>query len=63
MDRLRWRTVTKAPDEPYFREQRRRFAGEREADDRPPAPLPPWLGPGDAAPRPPAEFVDPGLTV
>jgi membrane associated rhomboid family serine protease len=53
--------IARAPDESYFREQRRRFTGERDADDRPAAPLPPW------APRPKPEgrpgFEDPGLTV
>ena len=32
--------IAAAPDEPYYREQRRRFLGEREAHDRPPAPAP-----------------------
>ena len=27
-----------APGEPYYREQRRRFTGERDAEDRPPPP-------------------------
>jgi membrane associated rhomboid family serine protease len=55
--------IAQAPDEPYFREQRRRFTGERALDDRPPPPLPFWL------PRPAPEpeglpvFEEPGLTV
>jgi len=32
-----------ARDEPYFVEQRRRFTGERAADDRPDPPLLPWF--------------------
>jgi hypothetical protein len=55
--------IAQAPDEPYFREQRRRFAGERAADDRPQAPGPTWLRPGGAAPHPPREFQEPGLRV
>jgi membrane associated rhomboid family serine protease len=30
--------IAREPDEPYYREQRRRFTGERPADDRPPDP-------------------------
>lgn len=32
--------IALAPDEPYFQEQRRRFTGARDADDRPPPPPP-----------------------
>jgi membrane associated rhomboid family serine protease len=32
------RAIAQEPDEPYYREQRRRFLGERPADDRPPDP-------------------------
>jgi membrane associated rhomboid family serine protease len=32
------RAIAREPDEPYYREQRRRFTGERPADDRPPDP-------------------------
>lgn len=32
------RAIARQPDEPYYREQRRRFTGERPADDRPPDP-------------------------
>jgi len=56
--------IARVPDEPYFREQRRRFTGERAADDRPPAPLPFWVP--RLAPEPerrPPEFDEPGLTV
>jgi len=38
-----------APEEPYFYEQRRRFIGERAADDRP---MPPGEGPADPFPGP-----------
>jgi membrane associated rhomboid family serine protease len=54
--------IVQAPHEPYFREQRRRFTGERAPEDRPPAPLPFWR------PRPAPEperlpvFQEPGLT-
>ncbi len=34
--------ILRAPDEPYYREQRRRFTGERSPDDRPPDPVEPW---------------------
>ncbi len=47
------------PDEPYFREQRRRFTGERDFDDRPAEPMPSWL-PRRGAPE---SAGDPGLTV
>jgi hypothetical protein len=30
--------IAREPDESYYREQRRRFTGERPADDRPPDP-------------------------
>lgn len=41
-----------APWDDYFREQRNRFIGLREADDRPPSPMAPWTkrGPSDFAP-------------
>jgi membrane associated rhomboid family serine protease len=55
--------IAQAPAEPYFREQRRRFTGERAPDDRPSAPLPSWL----PQPAPESEglpvFEEPGLTV
>jgi membrane associated rhomboid family serine protease len=53
--------IARAPDERYFREQRRRFTGERDPDDRPAAPLPPWL-PRPQAPSP-TEPEDPGIAV
>lgn len=37
--------IALAPDEPYFEEQRRRFAGERAADDRPDPPPEPEMLP------------------
>jgi membrane associated rhomboid family serine protease len=56
--------IARAPNEPYFREQRRRFTGERAADDRPPAPLPFWVPRLRPEPeRHLPEFEEPGLTV
>lgn len=37
--------IAMAPEEPYYREQRRRFVGERAVDDRPPPPPPRPLEP------------------
>ena len=34
--------IDRAPGEPYYQEQRRRFTGERAPDDRPPDPGLPW---------------------
>jgi membrane associated rhomboid family serine protease len=53
--------IARAPSESYFREQRRRFTGERDADDRPAAPLPPWMPRTEPSPPPP--FEERGLTV
>jgi membrane associated rhomboid family serine protease len=39
------------PGERYYREQRRRFSGERAADDRPADPAP-WRGPPEPPPEP-----------
>lgn len=55
-----------APEEPYFREQRRRFLGERAPDDRPEPPDvppgdPPELWPGPEEPD--LEAEPPGLRV
>lgn len=54
--------IALAPDEPYFREQRRRFTGERAADDRPappePAPPGPRLRPPDPGRPPPGSGSD-----
>ena len=53
--------IAGAPDEPYYREQRRRFAGERAPDDRPAPPLPGGPGPGE---QPlPVDPEEPGITV
>lgn len=53
------RAIALAPEEPYFREQRRRFLGERAFDDLPPPP-----GGGSSPVRPPpATPVDPGVSV
>jgi len=54
--------IAREPDESYYREQRRRFLGERGRDDRPAPPLPdpPW------DPWPESEAPDPsdaGITV
>jgi len=54
--------IVRAPEEPYFREQRRRFTGERDADDRPPPPPPPWL-PRAAPESEPPVFEEQGITV
>lgn len=54
--------IALAPEERYFREQRRRFTGERPPDDRPEPPGR-WIGPqpreDDPAPTPP----EPGIQV
>jgi hypothetical protein len=54
--------IAREPDEVYYREQRRRFLGERARDDRPDPPLPdsPWSP--SPEPKEPAES-DPGITV
>jgi membrane associated rhomboid family serine protease len=49
--------IARAPAQPYYREQRRRFTGERAADDRPDL-VPVWRE-GDPAPAP----SDGGLSV
>ena len=54
--------IEHAPDVDYFREQRRRFTGERDADDRPAAPLAPWLN-SPSEPERPLTYDEPGLTV
>lgn len=53
------RAISREPDEPYYREQRRRFTGERPADDRPPDPS---LRPAPSPARPPLPPDDEGLT-
>jgi membrane associated rhomboid family serine protease len=55
--------IAQAPKEPYFREQRRRFTGERAPDDRPPAPLPSWLPRLAPEPERAPLFEEPGITV
>jgi len=61
------RTIDQAirldPDEPYYREQRRRFTGERAPDDRPPSPLPLWLRVPQTVPEPAVEETEPGLSI
>jgi hypothetical protein len=53
--------IAREPDESYYREQRRRFTGERSADDRPPDPaLRPERSREGRLPLPPDEA---GLTV
>ncbi len=52
--------IALAPNEAYFREQRRRFTGERAPDDRPEPPRePPPTEPGPPLP----EFPEPGVRV
>jgi membrane associated rhomboid family serine protease len=55
--------IAHAPEVEYFREQRRRFTGERDADDRPTAPIAPWLYSPEPGADPPSSFDEPGLTV
>src|SRR5690606_30580450 len=58
--------IALAPHERYFREQRRRFLGERPADDRPPPPDGLWQEPAPAEPRPrfaPPGAGDPGISI
>jgi membrane associated rhomboid family serine protease len=50
------------PDEPYFQEQRRRFAGERAPEDRP-APPGRWLPPGEAPLEPWEQMEEPGISI
>lgn len=52
--------IAQDPDESYFREQRRRFLGERDRDDRPDAPPLPWPGPESPEDASPDEL---GITV
>jgi membrane associated rhomboid family serine protease len=54
--------IARAPDVDYFREQRRRFTGERDAADRPDPPRLPWLV-SPPTEEPPVSFDEPGLTV
>jgi len=49
------------PDEVYYREQRRRFMGERARDDRPEYIPPMFRNPGEAEPPAEVEPGDPGL--
>lgn len=50
------------PDEPYFREQRRRFSGDRAADDRP-APPREWAPPDEREPAPWDHPEEPGIPI
>ncbi|MDJ0785780.1 MAG: rhomboid family intramembrane serine protease [Myxococcota bacterium] len=52
-----------APDEPYFREQRRRFSGERAADDRPEPPANALPPPGPPEPLPAEPEDPPGIRI
>ncbi len=45
--------IASEPEEPYYREQRRRFTGERAPDDRPPDPAPRLRELGPELPVPP----------
>ncbi len=51
-----------APGVAYFREQRRRFTGERDPDDRPDPPSEPWMPRMEPLP-PPVPEEDPGIRV
>ena len=51
-----------APGVEYFREQRRRFSGEREPEDRPDPPTEPWLWTPEPLPPVPAQ-EEPGIRV
>ena len=53
--------IERAPHLPYYREQRRRFTGERAADDRPENPL--LMPVPQPPPAPTAPRSNPGLTV
>ena len=53
--------IEQAPNVPYYREQRRRFTGERAADDRPEDPL--LMPVPQQPPAPEAPRGNPGLTV
>jgi membrane associated rhomboid family serine protease len=55
--------IVRAPGVEYFREQRRRFTGERDPDDRPDAPLMPWFVDPDEGEPSPVRFEERGLTV
>jgi membrane associated rhomboid family serine protease len=57
--------IALAPEEPYFQEQRRRFTGERDAEDRPEPPhdLPPPREPPRRRPRAPDVEPEPGVRV
>lgn len=52
--------IALAPDEPYFQEQRRRFSGERDAEDRPD---PPGWGTPPEPPAPWDDSEDPGISI
>jgi len=54
--------ISNAPEEAYYREQRRRFTGERDPDDRPDYVPPMFRNPGGSEPREEAP-TDPGLRV
>jgi hypothetical protein len=57
--------IAREPDEKYYREQRRRFLGERARDDRPdpPLPAPPWRAPRPSEPERAPAVEDGGVTV
>lgn len=63
--RLADAAIALAPEEPYYREQRRRFAGERPRDARPrgPGPSEPPGAPERPRPREREERDEPGLRV
>jgi hypothetical protein len=60
--------IALAPGIPYFEEQRRRFTGERDRNDRPAPPVGPIFGPepdpGPEIPKPRHRFdEDPGVAI
>jgi hypothetical protein len=55
--------IEREPDEAYYREQRRRFLGERARDDRPDPPMPDSIWSPSPEPDEPAEEGEPGITV
>ena len=54
--------ISLAPGVDYFREQRRRFTGERDSEDRPDPPAEPWEHRPPPLPQPPPQ-EEPGIRV
>jgi len=55
--------IVRDPEDSYYREQRRRFIGERDPDDRPDYVPPLFRSPREAPAAEPADSNSPGLTV